>query len=253
MLLLDHVARHYAAWLRGEQFANVILFKGGALELWERYFSSENYLYRIHNDFAAELLLREVDRVDGPISLLEIGAGTGGATAAMLQALIDVGHNRPVVVEITDISPYLLRRTISRLESLVPPWMELRYRKIDFNEPLNRQGVAEGGTTFVIAVNALHNAADIVGCLRGLRGALADVGGIVLSESLCGADQMVHQEFIFNLLGHRQAGPVRYFQNSLSRFLDTAGWRSVFTDAGLTADVIAGGNRKEIALAAIVR
>lgn len=213
--LFDYAAERYAAFLRGERGGPTILLKPPGLELWEAYFSAANPLYEIHNAAGAAGLERLAALPAGP-RVLELGAGTGGGSAAVLAALErSAGEGAGLVV--SDTSPSFLLRTVERLS---PRAVTVERRRLDFNRSFEDQGVEAGSFDAVVAVNALHLAADLPAVLARVAETLTAEGALVISESLCGPGEQVHQEFVFNLLPGGGDPP------GASRFFSAERWRS---------------------------
>lgn len=240
--LIDFVAARYADFLRGERSGPTILLKSPGLELWEAYFSAANPLYDVHNAAAARGLGRELPRIGPRPRLLELGAGTGGGSAAVLAELERAGAAEGARLTLTDASPSFLLRTVERL---APAAAEIGRRRLDFNRPLEEQGIEPASVDAVIAVNALHLADDLPGTMVRLAGALAPGGVLVISESICGAGEQVHQEVVFNLLPASGTGG--------SRFLTARRWRELLADSPFEVEVESNRLGPELALVAVAR
>jgi SAM-dependent methyltransferase len=176
--------------------------------------------------------------------VLELGSGTGGASAAVARAIAGTGRRDGIAFTVSDVSRSFLASAVARVRPLVPSVRSLR---IDFDRPLDDQEIAAASVDVVVAVNALHNAADIPRTLDLIRAALSHGGVLVLSESLCGAGALVHQEFVFNLLGAPRHGA------RASRFLSADQWRQLLDDARLELAVQVNGRGPELAMLALGR
>jgi SAM-dependent methyltransferase len=244
--LIDHVAAGYPAFLRGQRSAQAILFKGPGLVLWEAYFSPANGLHDIHNQLAAAGLARVWRSRPSPRRVLELGAGTGGTSHALYRALDGLDGGDRAELTISDVAPSLLLRTMERY-GLDPS--RVQRRKLDFESEFEAQGVP-GGIDVIVATNALHNARDLAGTLQRCRRALAPGGALILSESLCGADGAVHQDFVFNLLP-RVAPPPDGLAGS--RFMTGAAWRALLAANGFAVEAAINSNGPELAILALGR
>lgn len=255
---LDYVASRYPDLLRGERSGPAILLKGPALELWSRYFSAENPLYDVHNELGALGVQRALAGFDRPVRIVELGAGTGGATAALLRRLSEGEgrRERPQVaaLTLTDVAPSFLIPTLERLErTFGDPGFPLQRKRLDFNRPPAEQGLPEE-IDLLLGVNALHNGPDLAGVLAVLRRALPADGVLVISESICQDGHHVHQDFIFNLLPLGRPRTTRGQGGDLhSRFFSADVWRRALAAAGFTAQVHANTRGPELALLAIAR
>lgn len=248
--LLDYVASRYPEFLRGERSGPTLLLKGHGLDLWESYFSAANPLYDIHNAACARTLASALAAAGRRRPhVVELGAGTGGGTTALVAEL---GRSLPGSrLTITDTAPSLLLRVAERLD---PGDLELRRRRVDFNQPLAGQLEPLGPIDAFVAVNALHNAVDLPATLARLVERLEPGGCLVVSESICGADEQVHQDFVFNLLPqpprHPEATPKR---PGSSRFLTAGDWRQLFATLPFAGEVASNRRGPELALVALAR
>ncbi len=238
--LIEYVAERYPDFLRGERSGPMILLKGRGLELWEAYFSAANPLYQVHNAACARGLRRAIAAIGRPPHVVELGAGTGGGTAGVLAEMAAAEPGRRGRLTITDTAPSFLFRIGERLAGA---GVELARRRVDFERPLAEQGLAPGEADVVVAVNALHIAADLPATLDRLAGTLAAGGRLVVSESLCGAGEQVHQDFVFNLLPGSATGG--------SRFLTAAAWRAAFAASPFEAEIEVNRQGPELALLAV--
>jgi acyl transferase domain-containing protein/SAM-dependent methyltransferase/aryl carrier-like protein len=110
-----------------------------------------------------------------PLRVIEIGAGTGGTTAALLPVL---PANR-VEYWFTDVSPVFLARAAQK-------WAEytfLRYGILDIERAPSEQGFPPHDFDVVVATNVLHATRDIVETLGRARSLLAPGGLLVLCEA----------------------------------------------------------------------
>jgi malonyl CoA-acyl carrier protein transacylase len=112
---------------------------------------------------------------DRRLRILEIGAGVGGTTAAVVPALMP----DRVVYYFTDLSQLFLLRAEGRLTDY--PFM--RYGLLDIEQPGENQGMPAGSFDVVIATNVLHATRDLHVTLQHVRELLASGGLLVLNEN----------------------------------------------------------------------
>jgi SAM-dependent methyltransferase len=244
--LFDAVAAGYPDYLRGTRSGASLVLKPPALQLWESYFGPANPLYDVHNQLGWIGVREALGRLGRPGRLLELGAGTGGGTEAVLRGLRREGIE-VAGFTLSDASPTFLVYTLQRLaRELDPLPAALARRRLDFTRPLTGQGIAPGSVDVVVGTNALHNGSDPVEVLRAVRPALASDGFLVVSESLCEPAEHVHQDFIFNLL------PLERSSVS-SRFLSREAWEEILCAGGFEAEVFSNSRGPQLALLAIAR
>lgn len=129
------------------------------------------------NHAAASLIAGETRRRTGPAPLrvLEAGAGVGGTTGTVLEALGDT----PVDYLFTDVSPFFLRAA----RDVFGDHPGLRHALFDIQADPLGQGLEPGSQDVVLAANVLHNARHAGRCLAALRELLVPDGLLVLVES----------------------------------------------------------------------
>lgn len=235
----------YPGFLAGESDGTNLLFSGVGLKIWQDYYSSSNPLYAPLNLAGASALAGRV-KADVPLRVLEIGAGTGGATTPAIDALAQVAK-APVSYLATDISTRLLRSTADKLAQRASELVEINFEPYDFNAEPTRKQVSAGGFDVVFAVNALHNAHNLSASLRILSSLLKEGGVLIISESICGSGKQVHQEFFLNLLPMPE-----HRQGCSSRFFSSEEWQDAICNAGLKSDIAINSNGPELVLLATV-
>jgi SAM-dependent methyltransferase len=95
------------------------------------------------------------------LRVLEIDAGTGGATAGTLEHLHTM-HAKPLFSEYLymDISPSFFGQA---RESFTGP--EMQFKVFDVEKALKEQGIAEGEYDLVVAYNVLRATRDLTNTL----------------------------------------------------------------------------------------
>ena len=160
--------------IRGEASALETLFPGGdfdlALGLYER-----STTMRYMNGLAAAAVESMADTKGRALRILEAGAGTGGTTAATLDALT----GRTASYLFTDVSDLFLDRARDRFRHREG----LEFARFDLETAPGAQGIAPGSFDVVIASNAVHAVRNLPETLGHLRSLLRPGGMLVLIES----------------------------------------------------------------------
>lgn len=149
------------------------LFPDGESDLAEKLyttFSVSSYISGI----ASAAISAKVASHTRPLRILEIGAGTGGTTAAVLPAL----PGGRTTYCFTDISEYFLAQAADRFSAY--PFVE--YRLLDVGGDLATQGYLEHEFDVVLATNVLHATPDLRRTLANVVSLLAGDGVLVLCE-----------------------------------------------------------------------
>ncbi|MFI6403196.1 amino acid adenylation domain-containing protein [Streptomyces sp. NPDC050548] len=162
--------------VRGELPVKDLLFPEGRLDTAAAAYR-DNLISRYNNAAVVEIVRRaaRAKAGAGPLRILEVGAGVGGTSAALVPELRDLS----VDYHFTDLSHFFLneaRETYAR-----HPWV--RYGLFDLNEDYRPQGLAPNSADVVLAANVLHNAVDADEMLRRLGELAAPGGWLVFVEA----------------------------------------------------------------------
>ncbi len=168
--LTIHCGRSLGDVLRGDQDAMDVLFPGGSLAPTERLYS-EAPSFRAFNALLAEAVTAAIPST-GTVRILEVGAGTGGATSALLPHL-PAGRTR---YAFTDVSPVFLPNARTRFAR----YDFIEFKVLDIARDPAVQGFDAGGYDIIIASNVLHATPDLAATLANVRRLLAP-GGILLA------------------------------------------------------------------------
>ncbi len=177
-LLLEYIKRScgdLAGLFKGELDPHKLLFPDGSWDVAEtvyQYNPMSQYYYAI-----MKAGMRSIVRGRGPgrtLRILEVGAGVGSSTAAVLPEL-DPEHT---LYTYTDISSFFLSEAKEKFKDY--PFLE--YALFDINTPPERQGYEPHSYDVVIANNVLHNAADMAVTMRRLNSLLDENGCVLILE-----------------------------------------------------------------------
>ncbi|BBJ39319.1 hypothetical protein SSPO_020370 [Streptomyces antimycoticus] len=173
--LATHLTRHLADVLTGRASALALLSAESAAHLLEQYYDTAP-TSRFHNRLAQALLRALLAHwpADRALRVLEIGAGTGGMTAALLP-LLPADRTR---YRYTDVSPAYLTRARNRFGD----YDFVEYGTFDLDRDLAEQGYPPQGFDLVVAANALHTAKDLEPALGRVASLLAPGGHLLAFE-----------------------------------------------------------------------
>ncbi|KAG8526400.1 Type I Iterative PKS [Bacidia gigantensis] len=102
------------------------------------------------------------------LKILELGAGTGGATLPILEALSTPGEGFPHLAsyDFTDLSPAFFEKAKKKLER----WTEwLTFKRIDAEKDLVQQGCQPASYDLVIAANVIHATSHVERTMKSIR------------------------------------------------------------------------------------
>ncbi|MGK5548558.1 type I polyketide synthase [Streptomyces sp. URMC 127] len=167
---------HLGDVLRGARDPLDLLGAEGAASPLERFHDVAPVL-RFHNR-VAQALVREIVAAlpaGRPLRVLEVGAGTGGMTAALLP-LLPADRTRYLF---TDVSPAFFVRARQRFAA----YDFVDYRTFDAAADPAGQELPAGGFDLVVAANSLHACGDLEAAVRRLASLTAPGGRLLVLES----------------------------------------------------------------------
>ncbi|MFE3767978.1 SDR family NAD(P)-dependent oxidoreductase [Streptomyces sp. NPDC059122] len=223
---------HLSELLRGAAAPREMLYADVDRHLMSQLYSDAPH-QRLHN-LHARALIREIVRhwPEGrPLRVLEIGAGTGSLTAAVLPEL-PADRTR---YTFTDVSAAFFVRAEARFRD----HDIIEYRTLDLDQDPAGQGFAEASFDLILAANAVHVAADVHRAAGRVAGLLAD-GGLLLGLEGLDADLVGS---LFGLLDEygdctddRRGGPPLLSREAWTRCFAGAGFDDV-QHTGVAPDV----------------
>ena len=219
--LLERCGGHLAEVLQGRANPVELLFPGGSHDEAERVYRSST-AFRVYNLLIGDAVRMAVGRLpsDSAITVLEIGAGTGGTTAHVLPAL-PADRTRYVF---SDLSARFLQIADDKFRDR--PGFETRL--LDIERDPEEQGFERQGFDVVIAADVLHTTRDLESTLEHVKRLLAPQGLFVLLE-VTSAPRWV--DLVFGIT----EGWFRFTDASLRGsypLLSRERWVSVLSEAG---------------------
>ncbi|GIJ79620.1 pyochelin synthetase [Micromonospora phaseoli] len=226
--LLDYFRNSTAqlpALLRGEDDPLALLFPQGRVDVSQGLY--ERTLFNRWANEAAATLVRRIaeQRIEpGALRVLEVGAGAGGTTAAVLAAL--AGHEVDYLA--TDLSPFF----VNELRTRFGERPGLRLQAVDIDRDLTAQGLAPNSFDVIVAGDVLHASADIGRALERLREVLAPQGWLVACEMTRDHYQIMTSLELLVRVDEATADFTDLRQGTEQVFLDRRSWLAVLGAAG---------------------
>jgi acyl transferase domain-containing protein/SAM-dependent methyltransferase len=152
------------------------LFPAGSFDLAEGIYersAAHRYINQLSGEAVRALIAPPAD--PRPLRVLEVGAGTGSGTAAVLPVL----PPERTTYWFTDVSPAFFDRARERFAAF--PFV--RYGLLDVERDPTSQGYEAGAFDLVLASNTIHATRNVRETLRRLYGLLAPGGSLVLVEA----------------------------------------------------------------------
>ena len=180
--LVEACLRALPEILTGKKRATDILFPDASMSMVEGIYKG-NRVADLFNAYLTGMVTAYVKQrlsldPSARIRILEIGAGTGGTTAPLLDAL-EPFQKHVAEYCYTDLSKAFLLHAQAHY---APRFPSLSTRIFDVEKPLGDQGIRVGHYDLVIAANVLHATLSIRETLWNAKGALRKNGLMVLNE-----------------------------------------------------------------------
>ncbi|MCY8660367.1 methyltransferase, partial [Bacillus spizizenii] len=183
--------------LTGKASATDILFPDSSMDLVEGVYKN-NQVADYFNDVLADTLIaylqeRLKQEPEAKIRILEIGAGTGGTSAAVFQKL-KAWQTHIKEYCYTDLSKAFLMHAENKYG---PDNPYLTYKRFNVEKPASEQHIDAGSYDVVIAANVLHATKNIRQTLRNAKAVLKKNGLLLLNEI---SDHNIYSHLTFGLL-----------------------------------------------------
>ncbi|KAI1309753.1 putative polyketide synthase [Xylaria venustula] len=173
--LAIRIGKNLLAILRKEVAPLELMLEG---QLLYKYYQQLLHFTRCASQAAK--VVRAIADENPEIRILEIGAGTGGATLPILDALSADDVYRFEHYDFTDISAGFFQSARERLDS----WGEMiTFSTLDIEKDLEQQGFKLGSYDVIIAAQVLHATKNMTSTMSNVRKLLKDGGKLVLVET----------------------------------------------------------------------
>lgn len=175
--MLHRIGSRLPEILRGDVMTLELMLEDGLLY---RYYN--NVLKFDRSTYQMSQLVKLLAHQNPRAKILEIGAGTGGGTQAVLDALgrEDREGAQFDQYDFTDVSAGFFEAARKRFD----PWQRLmNFRKLDIETDPCKQGFEEGSYDIVIACQVLHATKSMQNTMKNVRRLLKPGGRLVLIET----------------------------------------------------------------------
>ena len=174
--LLCPVGQNLSRILRGQINPLSVLVEDDRLERFYRTYEPLDQCYR-----QAAIYIGLLGNKNPHLNMLEIGAGTGGATLPILEGLSSTGTGPPKFAnyDFTDISPAFFDNAKKKLAK----WSQsLKFKSLDIESDPLQQGYELGSYDVIVAANIVHATSRIESTMKRIRSLLKPGGTLVLIE-----------------------------------------------------------------------
>jgi len=223
--LVAHMSTKMPAILRGEAGALDVMLEDGRLnKIYEHGFSHLAAYPQLQN------VVRLIAHKEPRLKILEVGAGTGGATKPMLEAL-QAGSLMPRFIQytFTDITTAFLGAAQEKFQDV----RNIDFRALDIEKNPLDQGFEAGTYDIVLASNVIHATRNITKTLERCRTLLKPDGRIIIIET-------TRPRLVLNYM----LGPLPGFwlgeedDRSETPFLSKESWNDRLLEAGFSGNSI---------------
>ncbi len=234
--LLEHCANHLIAVICGRAVASDVMFPAGSMSLVEPIYQGNRWTDHFNN-LTAIAVVRAVatcvSRNDtGLVRILEVGAGTGGTSGAVLAALEP--YHDSISYDYTDVSPGFIQHG-KKVHGHNRPFLTARL--LDLERPPGPQGFEAGSYDVIVGTNVLHATSRIAMSLEHINGLLRNGGLLLLNEiTRSGA----FASMTFGLLDGWWAFRDPEVRLPDSPVLSAAGWRQMLSGVGFNTPATFG-------------
>ncbi|WP_397324696.1 amino acid adenylation domain-containing protein [Nostoc sp. 2RC] len=178
--LVERCLRSLPDILSGRKLPQDVIFPESSLRLVEPLYRG-NPIADFFNEVIADAVvdaINSLDKGNGSIRILEVGAGTGGTTVGLLQKL-QPDSDRISEYCYTDISQAFL---IHAQEHYAIDYPFLKVDRFNVEQPLSIQSIQPGSYDIVVATNVLHATKNIRQTVRNIKAAMRAGGQIFINE-----------------------------------------------------------------------
>jgi SAM-dependent methyltransferase/acyl carrier protein len=206
--------------LTGRESALETLFPGGANHITEGLYRT-SVVARYFNE-VVRAVVQAAASAPGPLSILEIGAGTGGTTSILLPEL-PAARTRYVFTDVSRLFLVQGRQKFAEYDFV-------EYALLDIEKAPSEQGFPEHGFDLIVAANVLHATGDLAATLRHARSLLGSGGVLVMLET---TDHPIWLDISTGLIEGWQKfeDPLR----SSHPLLDSSQWAALLQECGFEA------------------
>ncbi|KAI6351052.1 hypothetical protein MCOR25_010185 [Pyricularia grisea] len=234
-LMICRMGRNIVPILRGDVDGLHLLF--GMDDMLERVYRVAIGTQKIHTLMGAYARAFSHKR-GADLKVLEIGAGTGGTTTSILEAVCPsgtriVGESRLLKYTYTDISPGFFETAATKFAKWKAGGV-IEFRTLDIDRDVEEQGFDLASYDLIIAANCLHATSDITKTMSRVNSLLKPNGRVLLQETT--EIWCLESPLVFGMLAGWWAGKEDF--RPWGPLLDGKGWEQVLRNAGFSENVL---------------
>lgn len=234
-VMICRMGRHIAPILRGDVDGLHLLF--GMDDMLERVYRVAIGTPKIHTLMGAYANTLSHKR-GADLKVLEIGAGTGGTTTSILEAVCPtgsriIGDSRLLKYTYTDISPSFFETAATKFGKWKAGGV-IDFKTLDIEKDVEEQGFDLASYDLIIAANCLHATTDITKTMTRVNSLLKPGGKVFLQETT--EIWCLESPLVFGMLAGWWAGKEDF--RPWGPLLDGKGWEGVLRNVGFAESVL---------------
>ena len=217
--------------LRGNIPATDVIFPDSSMVLVEKIYKN-NAIADYYNQMVVDEVVGFVRSklstlpADKKLNILEIGAGTGGTSAAVFAALMP--YQERIHYDYTDVSLKFIQHGRQHYGKYTFADFDI----LDIERPIKQQGFAVQDTDLLIATNVLHATRNLTNTLHNAKSLLRKGGGLIINEAV---ETHVFSTLTFGLLSGWWLAEDGHKRLPGSPLLSVDLWTRILQETGFTA------------------
>lgn len=234
--LLSTCMESYPEILTGVTKATDVMFPNSSMDLVEDiYKGNEGIDY--FNILVANSVYDFIQKRSGHVNILEIGAGTGGTSAIVLEKIAGIASD--VTYTYTDISKAFIQHGKREYGS---KYDFMEFTTVDIEKDVIEQGLELRSYDLIICANVLHATKDMTRTIRHVKQLLKKNGWLILNEAVQVQEfttltfGLTSGWWLYDDVHNRMPG---------SPLLSRALWKSILSEEGFNEIVALGETGKE--------
>jgi hypothetical protein len=193
---------------------------------------------RQSSELGGAVIQKLVEERKTPVEILELGGGTMSGAVGALDKLRDADLlSRVQTYHFTELNPFFVLDARKSLPARYPDVSSFQFHMLNFDRPLQADGIGPSCVDIVFGVNALHCAKDMRFTLSQIAGILRPGGVLVIPQFTRGAPDkpLPLVDFVCDPLSSYWDVQLDASCRPIHGLLDAGTWRSCLLSAGFDA------------------
>ncbi|NQY11876.1 MAG: acyltransferase domain-containing protein [Flavobacteriales bacterium] len=191
--LLESCGSQITSVLQGKVDATQLIYPDNQWDKVVQYYN-DGFLSKKYNDIAARCFTELISKIpeDQPIRILEVGAGTGGVSQAIIP-MLPVNRTEYMFTD-------LLAKFGMKAQQRFANYPFVQYNVLDIEKDVAEQGFVKNSYDIIIASGAIHTTRNVKESLGNVHDLLASEGVLMMIET---TNSPVYLDLIFGMTAGR--------------------------------------------------